>query len=208
MLTQRLGVLAHDFTKQCRLSSSISRTEEKTRESKPSSCSERYHTKRSEQLRNYAMPFTKVTECSLFRNTAKLHQYCFILSIVEDQRNLHDFYQLGETIGNGGFGAVYAGVSRLSGDSVSTYKCGRSTQYLPTLQCTTFTIGLLGVRSEDLQQRSGLCNLFWACSYHIPQSPSLREYLYSLDVYLYSWVPPRWKLCLMVCAKSTYFCQC
>ena len=36
-----------------------------------------------------------------------------------EQRNLLEFYELGETIGNGGFGAVYAGQSRLTGDSVS-----------------------------------------------------------------------------------------
>ena len=38
------------------------------------------------------------------------------------QRKLLDFYELGDTIGNGGFGSVYAGISRLNGDSVSTFK--------------------------------------------------------------------------------------
>ncbi len=134
MLTQRLGVLAHDFRNQCQLSSSISRTEEKTREIKPSNFSEKYHTKRSEQLIHLQtwQNVYYLVEPPLQNYSVTVLQ-CFILLIVEDQRNLHDSYQLGETIGNGGFGAVYAGVSRLSGDSVSTYKCGRSTQYLPTL---------------------------------------------------------------------------
>lgn len=52
MLTQRLGVLAHDFAKQCHVSSSISRAEEKARESRSASITEFYHTNRSEWLVN------------------------------------------------------------------------------------------------------------------------------------------------------------
>ena len=35
------------------------------------------------------------------------------------QRRLLDYYQLGDTIGNGGFGAVYAGMCKTTGQSVS-----------------------------------------------------------------------------------------
>ena len=40
-----------------------------------------------------------------------------------DLRRLQDYYEFGETIGNGGFGAVYAGTSLLSGNPVSACTC-------------------------------------------------------------------------------------
>ena len=59
-----------------------------------------------------------------------------------EQRNLLEFYELGETIGNGGFGAVYAGQSRLTGDSVSV--CIHTGVLL--YMCIS-TFELLGIRS-------------------------------------------------------------
>ena len=41
---------------------------------------------------------------------------------IVDMRRLQDYYELGETIGNGGFGAVYAGTSLISGNPVSIYR--------------------------------------------------------------------------------------
>ena len=42
---------------------------------------------------------------------------------MEDQRKVTDFYKVGEVIGSGGFGKVYAGTCKETGISVSWFGC-------------------------------------------------------------------------------------
>lgn len=58
----------------------------------------------------------------LYRKIA-VHSCCFLHLPVAPtapvERRLFDCYELGDVIGNGGFGSVYSGTSRATGDTVS-----------------------------------------------------------------------------------------
>lgn len=105
MLTQRLSVLAHDLAKQCQVKS-----EEKSagRES-----SKKYHSKTTESgensaLSNYQFPCKEI-----------ILWFNLLFFFVVDDRKISDFYKLGESIGSGSSGKVYAGTCKKTGLSVS-----------------------------------------------------------------------------------------
>ena len=81
-----------------------------------------------------------------------------------DMRRLQDYYELGETIGNGGFGAVYAGTSLISGNPVSIEtECPLSLSPSPTFPVVWSYEHMLGVLL--LETRVCMCAHVRACAW-------------------------------------------